>query len=224
MLVQLYKSGGDHFGHFRVHGEVLVLPRHRVAHAPHLLRDGGAGLFFPFPDFVDEGGAAQVVAGFAFTGELALDHDLRGNARVVGAGHPQRVLAQHAVVARERVHDGLVERVAHVQRARHVGRRQLNGERGFLGVQRRLVHAALLPGRAPVRFQRGGLKRFGQGLQTGLLDGRGGVLGKGLGGGLAHGDFEMKNGAGRQAVSMEGRKTLILTKRQSTGLCLRRHE
>jgi hypothetical protein len=75
-----------------------------------------------------------------------------------------------------------------------------------------------------VRFQRSGLERFGQGLQAGLLDGRGGVLGKGLDGGLAHGDFEMKNGAGRQAVSMEGRKSLILTKRQSTGLCWHRHE
>ena len=224
LLVQLHKGGGDHLGHFRVHGEVLVLPRHRVAHAPHLLRDGGAGLFFPFPDFVNEGGAAQVVAGFAFTGELALDHDLRGNAGVVGAGHPQRVFAQHAVVARERVHDGLIKSVAHVQRARHIGRRQLDGKRRLAGVQRRLVHAALLPGRAPVRFQCSGLERFGQGLQSGLLDGRGGVLGKGLGGGLAHGDFEMKNGAGRQAVSMEGRKTMILTKRQPKGLCRRRHE
>jgi hypothetical protein len=34
----------------------------------------------------------------------------------------------------------------------------------------------------------------------------------------------MKNGAGRQAVSMEGRKTMILTKRQSKGLCRRRHD
>jgi hypothetical protein len=31
--------------------------------------------------------------------------------------------------------------------------------------------AALLPFRAPVRFQRGGLERFGQGLQAGLLEG-----------------------------------------------------
>jgi hypothetical protein len=75
-----------------------------------------------------------------------------------------------------------------------------------------------------VRFQRGRFERFGQGLQAGLLDGRDGVLGNWLGGGLAQGDFEMKNGAGRQAVSMEGRKTLILTKRQSSGLCWRRHE
>jgi hypothetical protein len=57
-----------------------------------------------------------------------------------------------------------------------------------------------------------------------LLDGRCGVLGKGLDGGLAHGDFEMKNGAGRQAVSIEDRKTLILTKRQSTGLCRHLHD
>jgi rubrerythrin len=34
----------------------------------------------------------------------------------------------------------------------------------------------------------------------------------------------MKNGAGRQAVSLEGLKTMILTKRQSKGLCRRRHE
>jgi hypothetical protein len=59
--------------------------------------------------------------------QLALDDDLRGDAGVVGARHPQRVVAAHAVVAGQRVHDGLVERVAHVQRARHVGRRQLDG-------------------------------------------------------------------------------------------------
>jgi hypothetical protein len=58
--------------------------------------------------------------------QLALDHDLGGDAGVVGAGHPQRVVAAHAVVARQRVHDGLVERVAHVQRAGDVGRRQLD--------------------------------------------------------------------------------------------------
>jgi hypothetical protein len=50
--------------------------------------------------------------------QLALDDDLRGDARMVGARHPQRVEAAHAVVARQRVHDGLVERMAHVQRAR----------------------------------------------------------------------------------------------------------
>ena len=53
--------------------------------------------------------------------QLALHHDLRGNAGVIRAGQPKRVEAAHAVIAREAVHDGLVEGMAHVQRARHVG-------------------------------------------------------------------------------------------------------
>ena len=36
--------------------------------------------------------------------ELALDHDLRGDAGVVGAHLPQRVEAAHAVVADQRIH------------------------------------------------------------------------------------------------------------------------
>jgi hypothetical protein len=57
-----------------------------------------------------------------------------------------------------------------------------------------------------VRFERSGLERFGQGLQAGLLDGRGGVLGNWLGGGLAHGDFEMENGAEGRPFQWKGVK------------------
>jgi hypothetical protein len=54
---------------------------------------------------------------------------------VVGARLPQRVVAAHAVVARQRVHDGLVEAVAHVQRAGDVRRRQQDAEIvGLFGV------------------------------------------------------------------------------------------
>src|SRR5438067_581203 len=67
--------------------------------------------------------------------ELALDHDLRGDSGVIGADHPVGVVAAHAVVADERVHQGLLERVAHVQRAGDVRRRQLDA------VGRRLVIA-----------------------------------------------------------------------------------
>ena len=42
---------------------------------------------------------------------------------VVGARLPQRTMPLHAVEAGERVHQRVLERVAHVQRARHVGRR-----------------------------------------------------------------------------------------------------
>ena len=68
----------------------------------------------------------------------------------------------HAVVARQRVHDRLVERMAHVQRAGHVGRRQLDAERGLGRVQRRHIGAAGFPQRAPARLDGGGFEGFGE--------------------------------------------------------------
>ena len=78
-------------------------------------------------------------------GKLTLDHDLRGDARVVGTGNPSGVAAFHAVVAGQAVHDGLVKGMAHVQRAGYVGRRQLDGERRFRQIHIRLEIALLFP-------------------------------------------------------------------------------
>ena len=134
------------------------------------------------PDFsfhshtFDEIGTAQVVAAHALLLQLALDDDLRGNARVVGARHPDGVVPQHAVVAREAVHDGLVERVPHVQRAGDVGRRQLNAKRWLAGIGlARAAHAssavaAPLPLGAPLGLQGRRLEGFGQAVQAGLFD------------------------------------------------------
>ena len=72
----------------------------------------------------------------ALSVELAFDDDLRGDAGVVGARLPQRVVAAHAVVARQRIHDRLVETVAHVQGAGDVRRRQQDTEGvGFVRVE-----------------------------------------------------------------------------------------
>jgi hypothetical protein len=71
-----------------------------------------------------EGFAGEVGAGLAFGGELALDHHLRGDAGVVGAGNPEAGVSGHAVPAGEDVHLRLVEHVAHVQAAGDVGRRE----------------------------------------------------------------------------------------------------
>ena len=164
LLVQLDKGVGDHGGQFVVHGEVLAAPVHAVAHAAHLLGDGVARLLFPLPHLGNEiftryiGCGSHVVAADALALQLALHHDLGGNARMVGARYPHRVKALHAVVARQAVHDGLVERVPHVQGTRHVRWRQLNGKRGSfrLGLARaaktRHAVAALFPFRAPVGF------------------------------------------------------------------------
>jgi hypothetical protein len=64
----------------------------------------------------------HVVAADALGLQLALDHDLGGNAGMVRARNPGGVKPLHAVVTRQAVHDGLVKRVAHVQRAGHIGR------------------------------------------------------------------------------------------------------
>ena len=61
--------------------------------------------------------------------QLALDHHLGGDAGVVGAGLPQHVLAAHALEAAQDVLQRVVERMAHVQRAGDVGRRDDDANR-----------------------------------------------------------------------------------------------
>src|SRR5688572_24226099 len=137
LFVQLDEDFHDRTRHARVHREVAgflsfgvgVIPIGGSAEAAHLARDGRARLLLPLPYALDELLAPEVVAALAFLLELALDHDLGGDAGVVGADHPVGVVAAHAVVADERVHEGLLERVTHVQRAGDVGRRQLDAVR-----------------------------------------------------------------------------------------------
>ena len=75
----------------------------------------------------DELLAAEGVAVRALLGQLALDHVLGGDPGVVGAGHPEHVVALHAPVAAEDVLEGVVEGMAHVQDAGDVGRRDDDG-------------------------------------------------------------------------------------------------
>ena len=79
--------------------------------------------------------------------QLALDHHLRGDAGVVGADHPQRILAAQPLVADHDVLQRVVERVADVQRAGDVGRRVDDGE--GLGVRPLGAEQAV---RLPVRI------------------------------------------------------------------------
>ena len=100
--------------------------------------------------------------------QLTLDHDLRGNASMVCSGNPKGIEATHAVIAREAVHDGLVERMAHVQGAGHIGRWQLNGERWLFclclagAAKSSDTVTSLFPLGPPMGFQSGGFKGFGQ--------------------------------------------------------------
>ena len=72
----------------------------------------------------DQGVAAQVVPGFLLLLEQPLlDDGLGGDAGVVGAGHPEDVVALHPPPADQDVLQGVIERVAQVERAGDVGRR-----------------------------------------------------------------------------------------------------
>jgi hypothetical protein len=67
------------------------------------------------------------------------------------------------VVTGQRIHDGLVETVAHVQRAGDVGRRQQDAKVvGFGGVQSGGEIAARFPDRVPAPLDVGGFEAFGE--------------------------------------------------------------
>ena len=97
---------------------VVELAAHLAAYAEHL---------FPLllPDQLQEVGAAVVGAPLALGGQRAFHHHLGRDARVVGAGHPERLVAGHAPPADDHVLHRLVEPVAHVE---HGGSHDLHVE------------------------------------------------------------------------------------------------
>ena len=74
----------------------------------------------------------------------------------------QRVLAAHPRVADQRIHDGVLEGVAHVQGAGHVRRRNHDAVRRTIarGVLAGGEAAVSLPSLAPTGFYSGGFKRL----------------------------------------------------------------
>ena len=80
--------------------------------------------------------------------ELPLHHHLGRNTRMVGARLPQGIVTTHAVVAGQRIHQGILEGVPHVQAAGDIRRRDHDAI-GFTFTGRRKV-SPLLPGFIPV--------------------------------------------------------------------------
>ena len=112
-----------------VHRERLAAPVHGGAQATELVRDGVGVVALPLPHLVHEGVATQVVARLALVlHQLLLHHDLRGDTGVVHTRHPQRLAAAHALPADDGVLDGICERVAQMQRAGDVWRRNHHDE------------------------------------------------------------------------------------------------
>ena len=121
---QVKKGPLDGPGTDLVHGKALAVPVTRTAHGLLLADNAGLVLLFPVPDAFDQGRAANIVARFAFQLEQALFHNsLRGDTGVVRAGHPQRVLPQHTMPARQHILHDVVHGMPHMQRAGDIRQR-----------------------------------------------------------------------------------------------------
>ena len=149
-------------GQALVHREPLAGPVHAVAQAAHLAADLAARLGLPPPDPLDERLAPEIVAAQALLGELALDHVLGGDPRVVHAREPQRLVALHATPPDQGVHQRVVQRVADVQRTRDVRRRDDDAVRGAIGGHVRGEVTRLLPAFVARAFHLGGRVLGGQ--------------------------------------------------------------
>jgi hypothetical protein len=157
LIVEVHEDLHHRAGEMRVHGELLAAPVHRAAEATQLAGDRAAALRLPFPDLLDKG-LAGVIGALVLTGfHLALDHHLRGDARMVGAHHPQRVLAAQALVTDHDVLQRVVQRMADMQAARDVGRRVDDGEGRGIGA-RGAEQTALFPMGIPLGLDPGGVE------------------------------------------------------------------
>ena len=116
----------------------------------------------PLPHLVQEFVPPQVVAAHLLGVQLAFHHDLGGDAGVVGARLPQGVVAAHAVVAGQGVHEAVLEGVAHVQGAGDVGRRQQDAVEGLVLLPAHAVVAGALPVGVPAFLDVVGFEGFGE--------------------------------------------------------------
>ena len=147
--------GGLHLvvlGVFLTHGETLARPVTGGTEAAQLGHDLPTAFLFPLPDALEESLPPHIPAGwFLPLGQLSLDHHLRGDACMVGTGLPEHAVAEHALIAGQHILQRIVERVADMQAARHIGRRNDDTERVGVRVVLRLEG----PGFFPVRIDAG---------------------------------------------------------------------
>ena len=169
LFVEVHEHAHDAGVVVGIEGEALAAPVAGGAEFFELLDDDAAVLFLPFPDFGDEGFAAEVVAVLddALFFEGLFDDVLRGDAGVVGAGEPEDFFPEHAGAAGEDVLDGVVQHMAEREDAGDVWRGDDDGvgraglaHTSGVGFKAFVVQPALIPAGFDFR-RRVGLVEFG---------------------------------------------------------------
>ena len=106
----------------------------------------------------------EVVTGQALLlAEVLLYFNLGCNTGVIGARHPQRLVALHTLGADEDILQGLVECVAHVQLAGNIRRRNNDGVRFLVRIDLGVEEAGVYPELVQLvldRFGVVGLRQF----------------------------------------------------------------
>ena len=146
LVIQVDEHLADRLGAALVHREALALPVAGRAELFQLADDAVAVLVLPVPHALKELLAAEVVAGQPLLlAQVFLYLDLGCDACVVGARHPQRLIALHALGADQDILQGLVERMAHVQLTGHVRGRNDDRIRLFIRVDLGMEKAGVIP-------------------------------------------------------------------------------
>jgi hypothetical protein len=175
LAIELHEHLEDGAAEALVHREALVRPVARSAEAAELAGDLASAFGLPFPDEIDEPIAGHVGALAPLSFELALDDHLGCNSGMIHADHPKRILPLQARVADEDVLERVVERVADMERAGHVRRR--DDDREGLGVGAlRAEQPPLLPIRIPAGLDRGRVESLRQFAHAGALNGTSSVM------------------------------------------------
>ncbi len=123
LLEQAHERFADGQRKSFVESEALTRPVARRPEEIELAADVPLILLLPGPDALEERLAAEVVAGLALFRQIALDHQLRRDAGVVGPRQPEGVAPLHSAPAGEQILQGGLQRMPHVQLAGDVRRR-----------------------------------------------------------------------------------------------------
>ena len=164
LVVQVYEYLADRLGAALVHGEALALPVTGRAELFQLADDAVAELVLPVPDTLQKLLAAEVITGLALLlAEVLLDLDLGCDAGVVGARHPQSLVALHALGTDQDILKGLVERMTHMELAGYVRRRDNDGIGFLFRIDFGMEEAGVVPEAVQLvldRFRVVGLRQF----------------------------------------------------------------
>ena len=129
LIVQPLEHHLDGAGAALIQGKALPLPVAAGAELFELVDDAAAVLPLPFPGALQKALAADLLLGDALLTHGLHNLGLGGDGGVVGAGQPQGLVALHPPPADQRVLQGVIQRVAHVQLAGDIGGRNDDGVR-----------------------------------------------------------------------------------------------